>query len=178
MHKTTKGALATGAAAVLLTGGAGTLAFWTDSLDVGTSNITSGTVTLTAPTCVGAGLHNWELDGAGAYTPGVTNIVPGDVITKVCSATLTLNGEHVGATLAIDTAALVADPTTTLDTELAATATFLVDGAAYAPLTAPGTYAIKSTITVTFDGPAATNGSKLGDVDLGAVNITATQTHS
>ncbi len=31
MNKTTKGALAAGAAVVLLTGGAGTLAFWTDS---------------------------------------------------------------------------------------------------------------------------------------------------
>lgn len=178
MNKSTKGALAAGAAAVLLTGGAGTLAYWSDTADVGTTNIASGSLSLSAPVCTGTGLHDWELDGAGAYTPGVTTIVPGDSISKVCDATLTLAGEHVGATLAIDTTSFTDNGVSTLDDELTATATFVVDGLAYTPLTAPGPYAVRATVTVTFDGPAATNGSQLGDVDLNAINITATQTHS
>lgn len=178
MNKSTKGALAVGAAAVLLTGGAGTLAFWEDSADVGTTNIVSGSLSLGAPVCTGTGLHDWELDGAGAYVPGTTEIVPGDSISKVCDVTLTLEGEHVGATLAIDTATFTDNGTSTLDDELSASATFLVDGAAYTPLTAAGSYVVRASITVTFDGAAATNTSQLGDVDLDAINITATQTHS
>ena len=51
MKKSTKGALAASSAAVLLLGGAGSLAFWSDSQDVGSANITSGELTLGAPDC-------------------------------------------------------------------------------------------------------------------------------
>ena len=180
MNKSTKGALAATAAGVLLMGGAGSLAFWSDSQDVGSANITSGELDLSAPDCADdllAGTHGWQIDGGGAFVPGTTKLVPGDSVSKVCDMTLTLTGSHIGADLAIDTAALTDNGATSLDDELAPTATFTVDGAAYAPITAPGTYTVQATVTVGFAGLAATNASQNGDVDLDAINVTATQTH-
>ena len=180
MKKSTKGALAAAAAAVLLLGGAGSLAYWNATQDAGTADITSGNITLSAPDCatdVVAGTHGWQLENGDAFTPGTTDIVPGDSITKICDMTLVLTGAHIGATLAIDTAELTADATT-LAEELSSSATFEVDGAAYAPITAPGTHTVQATISVDFAGLAATNGSMNGDVDLDAINVTATQTHT
>lgn len=178
MKKSAKGALAAAAAGTLLLGGAGSYAFWTSSQDVGSAAINSGSLTLGAPDCsTDAGTHGWQLDGGATYTPGTTKIVPGDSISKVCDLSLTLVGTHIGANLAIDTAAFTAD-STTLASELTPTATFLVDGAAYVPITAPGTHTVRATVTVTFNGPAATNGSQNGSINLNAINITATQTHN
>ena len=73
MNKSTKGALAASSAAVLLLGGAGSLAFWSDSQDVGSANITSGELDLSAPDCADdllAGTHGWQLDGGDCLRPG------------------------------------------------------------------------------------------------------------
>ena len=176
MNKTTKGALAGGAAAVLLLGGMGTLAYWTAEEDVSGTDIDAGHVTLSAPDCItAAGSHDWELDNGDPYVAGTTLVVPGDTVSKVCDLSLDLDGDHIGATLAIDSTNLTGD--STLNTELAATATFTVDGAAYAPITDPGTHAIRATITVTFDGPGGTNDSMDDSVTLDAVSVLATQTH-
>ncbi|WP_275001188.1 alternate-type signal peptide domain-containing protein [Promicromonospora iranensis] len=87
MERLTKAALATGGAAVLLLGGAGTLAFWTDEgLATGT-DVTSGTLTVTDGTC-GA----WTLDGGGTVAGG---IVPGDTVTADCALTVGGTGDHL-----------------------------------------------------------------------------------
>lgn len=177
MNKSIKGALAAGAAAVLLLGGAGSLAFWTDSETVDGGTINAGQMTLSAPDCTTAtGSHDWQLDDGTPFVPGATEVVPGDSISKVCDMSLVLEGEHIGATLEIDDTNIAGDDT--LATELTADATFTVDGAAYAPITAPGTHAVRATITVTFDGPGATNASMDDTVNLDAVTVTATQTHN
>ncbi len=181
MNKSTKGALAASSAAVLLLGGAGSLAFWSDSQDVGSANITSGELDLSAPSCADdllAGTHGWQLDGGDAFVPGTTKLVPGDTVTRVCDMTLTLTGEHVGATLAMDAAALTDNGDSALDDQLAPSASFTVDGLPYAPITAPGSHTVQATVSVTFAGAAATDASQNGDVDLDAITVTATQTHS
>lgn len=180
MHNYVKGALAVSAAGALLLGGAGTLAYWNDSEAVAGSQITSGRVELSPPDCDGdpTGTHGWQLDDGTPFIGGTTEVVPGDTVTKVCSMTLTIEGSHVGATLAMDdTGALSADPGSTLEGELAADATFTVDSGAYAPITDPGVYAVLATVRVTFDGTAASNGSQNGDVALDAITLVATQTH-
>ncbi len=54
MNRSTKGAIAAAAAAVLLLGGAGSLAYWSADGEVGGDTITSGSFTLTAlPTADG-----------------------------------------------------------------------------------------------------------------------------
>jgi len=96
MNKTTKGALGLGAAAVLLAGGAGSLAYWSGSTSLDAGSITSGTLKLENPAC-GA---DWKYAAgkAGAGTT-VTKYVPGDVITKTCTFTITASGDNLSAKL-------------------------------------------------------------------------------
>lgn len=106
MKKSTKGAVAAAGAAVVLLGGAGTLAYWSDSETVSGGAIDTGHLSLDNPTCAA----NWVLDTgeatAGApYVPGTTKLVPGDVITKTCTYVLNLKGEHLRATVAASTPA-------------------------------------------------------------------------
>ncbi|SKB09922.1 alternate-type signal peptide domain-containing protein [Aeromicrobium choanae] len=164
MKKSTKGALAAGAAAVLLLGGAGSLAYWNDTATADAGTITAGSMDLSAVTC-GA---SW-LEGA---TP-VTTIVPGDTVTKSCTGTLTLVGDHIGATVTLD-AASVADAEAAFNDEVDITASMTAPAAA---ITAPGTYDVTVDITVVFDGPGATNDSQLSTATLDDLQLEAVQTH-
>lgn len=98
MKRSTKGAIAAGAAAVLLLGGAGTLAFWTDSATVAGGDLRAGELTLSPVAC-----GDWLEDGVP-----VEILVPGDTITKDCTGTLTLVGDHIGATVELDDASVAA----------------------------------------------------------------------
>ncbi len=89
MKKATKGALAAGSAAVLLMGGAGTLAFWTDSVTAEGTEITAGHLKLVNADCG----DDWVLDGGAVY--GSQLLVPGDSLTKSCSYELDIAGEHL-----------------------------------------------------------------------------------
>ena len=174
MNGTTKGALAVGVAAVLLTGGAGSLAYWSDTQAV-TANtpFTSGQLKLGAPACG----NGWILDGGTTFTTQL--IVPGDVLTKTCTIDLIAKGEHLGADLGISTAAFAA--TNALSQQLTPSATFTVAGASRNHVTEQddtgATNEISAKITVTFDGPAATNASQALTATLNSVSVTATQTH-
>ncbi len=171
MNRSTKGAIAAAAAAVLLLGGAGSLAYWTDDGDVNGGSLDSGSLTLSTPTC-----DDWLFDGGDTYTPGVSTIVPGDEITRECEATLDAEGDHIGADLTIDPAAFAA--TNDLTDELVLDADFTVDGDPVAAITAPGSYTIGASISVVFDGPAATNDSQSLTAALDAITISAVQTHT
>lgn len=172
MKKSTKGALATSAAAVLLLGGAGTLAYWNDSAVVPGGTIQSGQLELGAPDC-GAG---WTLDGGAAFTTQL--LVPGDTLTKTCTVDLLATGEHLGADLVVDTPTWGA--ANGLTAELTTSATFLVNGVATSHITSAddtGTGEIQASVVVVFDGPAATNASQNLSATLNGINIVATQTH-
>lgn len=164
MKKSTKGAVAAAAAAVLLLGGAGSLAYWNDTATVDAGTITAGSMDLSDVTCG----TSW-LEGA---TP-VTTIVPGDTVTKACTGTLTLVGDHIGATVALD-AASVADAEAAFNDEVAITAAMTAPAGA---ITAPGTHDVTVDITVVFDGPAATNASQLSTATLDSLELEAVQTH-
>lgn len=171
--RTTKGALAAGVAALLLLGGAGTLAYWSATATVPGSPIESGELKLGAPVCPAG----WTLDAGAPFTTQL--IVPGDVLTKVCTIDLIATGDHLGATLAIGTAAFTSS--NALVDELDAEATFTVNGVPTNQITEAddtGTAEISATITVTFDGPAATNASQDLQAALDSVAVTATQTHN
>ncbi len=126
MRKTTKGALAAGAAAALLIGGAGTLAYWTaeDSADGGP--IASGHLTLAS---------NDDCD-TWVYAPGsasagetVTAFVPGDVVTTTCSFVVGATGDNLAATVNVPDALefTVPDDAASFDADVAAS--FTLDGA-------------------------------------------------
>ncbi|KAA1424121.1 alternate-type signal peptide domain-containing protein [Nocardioides antri] len=129
MKKSTKGAVAAGGAAVLLMGGAGTLAFWTATGDADGGAITAGSMTLTPVGCDA----NWvyATGSAGAGTT-VTTFVPGDVVTKECTFTIGATGDNLSATVdAPDTLTFTTAPAAT---SFSATvdATYDVDGTAIA----------------------------------------------
>jgi alternate signal-mediated exported protein len=97
MNKSTKGALAAGAAASLLLGGAGSLAYWTDSDTVDGSDIASGHLKLVqSPTDCDA---KWQLNGSDLKSTDVLS--PEDTLTRHCAYTVSMDGTNLTATLAV-----------------------------------------------------------------------------
>lgn len=174
MKKTTKGALAAGAAAALLLGGAGSLAYWTETATVPGSTIESGHLAITGDTCATAG---WKLDD-GSDVDSTTRIVPGDQLTKECQFTIEGEGDHLDDVI-LDITSVSWSGTNALTTALGTpTATFSDSGGA---LTSPATVAVGETITavieVTF--PTSVTGSTAEDLQasLNTITVTATQNH-
>lgn len=95
MKKTTKGAIAAGGAAVLLLGGAGSLAYWTDSNTINGGSFTTGTLGLKLVSCD----SGWTYANGSAAGSNVNLIVPGDQIQKSCTYTINATGDHISAAL-------------------------------------------------------------------------------
>lgn len=176
MKKSTKGVLAATAAGVLLLGGAGTLAYWSDTESVTGGTINSGHLALlTDATNVGCG--DWTLDtGESApttYSAG-DPLVPGDVLSKSCAFTIDASGNHLRATISADTPTLTGDLADSLDI---GTANLEVNGASATEFTeANDGQALTVDVTVTFDSTVS------GDMDvsavLGDITVTAQQVHT
>ena len=105
MDKSIKGALAATCGAVVLVGGTGSLAYWTDSSTVGGGAINGGTMSI-GTDATNTGCAGWQLDtgesAPSTYTVG-DPLVPGDVLTRVCTYTIHATGNHLRATVAIST---------------------------------------------------------------------------
>lgn len=101
MNKKTKGAIAAGAAAVLLAGGAGTMAAWTASESVSGGTITAGELTVTQDQ---AGTWTW-VGGAkdGEALAAGDLIVPGDAVSYTATYTLGIKGTNLTADLSVGT---------------------------------------------------------------------------
>ena len=145
MKKSTKGAVAAGAAAVLLLGGAGTLAYWTDTASTPGATINTGHLDLTALDC-GTG---WTLDGGDPFVAQL--LVPGDTLTKSCTAELDIAGEHF----------------TQADFEVTLPADLTGDAALLAELDAP-------TIAVELNGAAQASATNVAVADGDEVTIDVT----
>ena len=104
MKKTTKGALAAGAAAVLLAGGAGTYAAWTaqsPSLEAG--SITTGHLTVTEKAGSSTG---WTWVGGaknGEAVKGSDTIAPGDKVAYTGIYVLGIKGTNLNAKVDVTT---------------------------------------------------------------------------
>src|SRR6476661_8323606 len=127
MKKSTKGAFAATTAAVLLLGGAGTLAYWNGTATVPGGDLASGVLWIGGQGC-GQG---WTLDGGAAYT--TQPLVPGDTLTEVCTIDLVADGEHLGADLALSAPTWTA--ANALTSQMAASAHFTVNGVAKTHIT-------------------------------------------
>lgn len=187
MHKTTKGALAAAAAVALLTGGAGTLAFWADGDTITSVDLSSGGLDIVQTAC-----PDWTLDGVGG-TGGVLagrELVPGDTLTRTCTYAITAEGDHFEATLDVDQDLLTLVDNG-LEDELVLGTTFTLDGTpvGQAPVVAEpvvagtpetfydGTYVLTAVFTVDFPyGVGIDNDSQDLSVDLENIAITLTQT--
>ena len=101
MNKTTKGALGAAAAAALLMGGVGSLAYWSDDAMVNGGSVNSGNLTIDP---IAVAPNTTACDPAWKHTNGpkvgaaVTSIVPGDVITKSCTFVIGAKGDNLSAT--------------------------------------------------------------------------------
>lgn len=103
MNKATKGAIAAGAAGILLLGGAGTFALWEDNESITGGTVSTGVMTL----AVGSG--TWA-ETATPGTPiniGTFDIVPGDSLTYTTTVTATATGDNLTGELKIEGSSLV-----------------------------------------------------------------------
>ena len=179
MKKSTKGALAAAAAGSLLLGGTGSLAYWTATGSLTGGTISAGTLSLSSFTCSGTGLHDWQYDGATpASISNITDarLVPGDTISRVCSSTLTITGDNLGATLTLAGGGLSGG--TGLAGKVTPTAAWTVDGASYSGgALSPGDHSVTASISIAFPfGASADNTSKGLTMNLADFTVLATQT--
>ena len=180
MNKTTKGALAAGAAGVLLLGGVGTLAFWTDTQTATGTGITSGHLKLVSPNC-GVG---WRLDGvATAFVPATDFLVPGDTLTKVCTYTVDAAGKHLAASFTATGPSDVTGASALVD-EISFAAAYKVNGVdtAATGVAIGNGDVVTATLTVSWPyGTVANNASNVVTglaASLADVTVVATQTHT
>ena len=185
MKRSVKAAVAVAAGGSLLLGGAGSLAFWSETEDAPGDTVVSGSLDLGAPSCGG-----WKIDGGAAFNPASDTIVPGDTLTQVCDFVVEADGEHLAANVTTETPSLTSSP---LADELTYDATYTLDSVALDP-TDPATDiteandgdTLSATIVVTFPGAGATNASNNGaeygnsalTAVLDAITVTLTQTHA
>lgn len=97
MRKSSKGALAGAAAAVLLLGGFGTHAAWQDQGTVGGGEINTGHLYLTS-SCDPWSLVNDVLDATKSITEGDLSsvlMIPGDVLSRSCTFTVHIEGDNL-----------------------------------------------------------------------------------
>jgi alternate signal-mediated exported protein len=180
MKKTTKGAVAAGGAAVLLMGGAGTLAYWTAQGTVNGTSITAGHLTLDASACNTTG---WTIDGGAAFDPSTGHLIPGDTLTKTCNVHIDVEGthfSHVNIQATTQNGALAA-PWDELS--IATTVSGSGTGANNVTVT-QGDNTVPVSITVTWPYGAAAdndlNGSVGNDLSttLNNISVTAVQLHN
>lgn len=178
MKKSTKGALAAGSAAVLLMGGAGTLAFWTEDASVAGTDLESGHLEIVDNDC---GDADWLLDG-GVDVASASLIVPGDTISKTCSFTIDGEGTHFDD-VAIDIAAPGFTPGS--DAELVGalgTVTPTYEGSTVGPIVdgddIPVGEVITASFTMEFDPATTDDVAEDATATLDTIAITVTQNHT
>lgn len=161
MKKTTKGAIAAGSAALLLAGGAGTMAAWNASTNLGGGQVASGNMTVTA----GAGTWTWGDSGTGAeFNPATEKLVPGDKVTYTSNVSYTLEGKNLQAKL---TATLGGVEQEGLGKFL----TVAPLGGVSPTITETGNQTISTVIT--FDAQKVTDAGEEGEDNLSGANSTA-----
>ncbi|KQO38263.1 alternate-type signal peptide domain-containing protein [Aeromicrobium sp. Leaf245] len=168
MKNSTKGALAAGAAAVLLLGGAGTLAYWSDAVDLPGGTVTSGELKLLNESCDA----DWVYAvGSASVGEPVNLVVPGDVISKECEFEVVATGDNLSADLVVPGTATftsVAPAAPSFDATVAATYADAGGNPLPATITDANDGVITATISVTFPYGTAED-------DPDPVNINDTQ---
>jgi alternate signal-mediated exported protein len=197
MNKLTKAVVATAAGVALLMGGAGTFAYWNDSVGITGGTITAGNLTVVDATPADG---VWTVSKDGTGTPvTVANIntfvaSPGDKFVYTKSVKINATGNNLVATLALAPGSITAATSTTANNALAAyltkTAGITATGTGIAAIGSTGTYSVTPgaagianqnvTVTVTINFPkdavaGTENNTKLGSVNLSGLSVTLNQ---
>ncbi len=165
MNKLTKAGIATAAGIALLMGGAGTLAYWNDSVGLAGDAIQTGHLVLSS-------------NEDGAWTGGdIEYFVPGDTNTYTETLTVDALGDNLDVELdaQVPSAFLTGDFTTTTTFTLTGpghTAGTVITPGSPVSLT-EGEYTVAVQIVVNFDEDAT--GLMDQEIDLSDFTITATQ---
>ncbi|MDJ0335657.1 alternate-type signal peptide domain-containing protein [Salinibacterium sp. G-O1] len=177
MNKLIKGAVATAAGVALLMGGAGTFAYWNDSVGITGGTITAGNLKVAAP-ATAPSTDGWTVQKNGTGTATTVSTIssfvasPGDKFTLTKTVNVTATGNNLTATLALGAGSITAATTGAADVALAAyltkTATIAASGTGIAAIGSTGTYSITPgtagitnspvtvTVTITYPKDAAT----------------------
>jgi alternate signal-mediated exported protein len=197
MNKLVKGAVATAVGAALLMGGAGTFAYWNDSVGITGGTIVAGNLSVVDAT-PSDGVWTVQKDGTGTATtvPSIASFVasPGDKFTYVKTVKINATGNNLVATLALTPGSIVAASSTTANNALAAyltsTASISATGTGISAGTVAGTYNVTAgaagvtsrdvTLTVVINFPKSgtagfENNTKLGSVNLSGIAVTLNQ---
>ncbi|WP_104138083.1 alternate-type signal peptide domain-containing protein [Arthrobacter sp. ZGTC131] len=171
MNKAIKGAVAAGAAGILLLGGAGTFALWNESQNVNAGPVSTGVLDLE----LGSGAWSDETATSAPISDISTfNIVPGDTLVYTTSATIHAQGDNLAGTLTIaesgftlPTGATAVIATTEAEDDLLKVGNVLTFATA-------GEYTVDITLTVTFAADAQV--SQNTSIDLDGMALTLQQT--
>lgn len=191
MKNTTKAAVAGGVGVALLLGGAGTIAYWTDTQAGAAATVQSGNLELGTPGGPGWQLRhvgdNPEADPAWVSYEAGDRIVPGDQLRMTQSVPVELAGKAIAAdfagsvevaatgTEATALAAALGEPTLSVESLSGATGSLALDPESN---TMRGEGEGTMNVITTLDFPWGTEGqynpAKLASLDL-TVNYTLTQ---
>ncbi len=178
MKKQTKGAVAAGGAAVLLLGGLGSLAYWSDSETIDGGTITAGQLNMTKDDGV------WKDQTATTIDPSSFKVSPGDKLTYTTTLHVQAQGTDMAAKLSANTHGVVSG---TLGSEVTTTVTA---GAGNTAITNTGAASQDTALTITpvagaqdipvkvtlvFPFDSATNGSENGTITLSNISLNLTQ---
>jgi len=116
MNKLLKGSIAGAAGIALLLGGAGTFALWNDSAVIKGGTVSTGVLSLSAPTTAAT----WtdvstasSIVGGTPFNTGSQKLVPGDKVQTTQAVTVNASGKNLKANFTFDPKSI------TTDTELA-----------------------------------------------------------
>lgn len=178
MNKATKGAIAAGAAGILLLGGAGTFALWEDSNAIDPASISTGELTL------GVAAGEWK-DVTVPLTPvpiddiAAFDIVPGDTITYTADVTVKAEGNNLQGELKIDEDSTFAATVGGTAVSYAHASVIsnaddvdglIVDGDGRITFSTAATYVITVTVTVVFDNVNELMGQNTA-IDLSTIEL-------
>jgi alternate signal-mediated exported protein len=168
VRKSTKGALAASAAALLLLGGLGTHATWSDDDSVPGTALGAGHLALVNVHCDG-----WLISG-DPFDPASIKIVPGDVLTQVCRFEVDALGANLSAELDVTSPSF--QTTNGLTGELSTSAVYKNGTTTINafPATVNDGDIIEATISVSLPD-TATNAVQDLSATLKSVTVTATQ---
>lgn len=185
MKKLTKATIASSAAVVLLLGSGGTLAFWNDTVNVGSATtITAGNLQLTQKTAPNWVIKHTSGDETAVSDIAAVRIVPGDKLIYRGAYTVNAQGQNLSFTARVASGSIApssSDNTAdkALSERLAQSAAFSINGQSGDTATiahesnTAGTYDVTIDVTLDwpFDSPAGTSPAQDNPAKRGSVNL-------
>lgn len=184
MNKLSKSAVSAAAAAFLLLGGASSLAYWSDSTAQAGTSINTGHLKLVVDDA-----GQWKLNSeTTAFNSATQRVVPGDTLTKVAQFSIDGEGDYLQAEFTAATPAWAGSSASAFTNELTVNGSYQVSSdngstwsapfSGVAPTSVANGDLVRATLTVTFPGASATNGSNVAaglSAALNDVAVTVTQ---